>query len=38
MLKKYVHPNKKNVSIKRKRKIAGWSDKHLLEMLGVDPD
>jgi predicted transposase YbfD/YdcC len=38
MLKKYVHPNKKNVSIKRKRKIAGWSDKHLLEMLGVDLD
>lgn len=38
MLKKYVPSNMKNTSIKRKRKIAGWSDKHLLEMLGVEPD
>ena len=25
-------------SIKRKKKIAGWSKKHLLKMLGVEPD
>ena len=38
MLKKYVPSDMKNTSIKRKRKIAGWSDKHLLEMLMVNPE
>jgi len=38
MLKKYVPSDLKNTSIKRKRKMAGWSDKYLLEMLMVCPE
>jgi len=38
MLKKYVPSDMKNTSIKRKRKMAGWSDKYLLEMLGGDAE
>jgi predicted transposase YbfD/YdcC len=38
MLRKYVPSNIKNTSIKCKRKIAGWSDKYLIDILGVEPD
>jgi predicted transposase YbfD/YdcC len=36
ILKKYVPSDIKNTSIKRKRKMAGWADKYLLEMMGVE--
>lgn len=37
MLKKYrVYPNKKDISIRRKRKVGGWSNKHLIAMLGME--
>jgi predicted transposase YbfD/YdcC len=36
MLKKYKLPKGKP-SIKTKRKIGGWSDEHLIAMLGMDP-
>ena len=37
MLKKYrVYPNKRDISIKRKRNVGGWSDKHLIAMMGME--
>lgn len=37
MLKQYKPYQKKgHVSIKRKRKIGGWSDEHLIAMMGVE--
>lgn len=36
MLKRYQLPKGKP-SIKTKRKMGGWSDEHLIAMLGVDP-
>ncbi len=39
MLKRYrVYPNKRDISIKRKRNIGGWSDKHLIAMMGMEVD
>ncbi|MFR9526963.1 MAG: ISAs1 family transposase [Rikenellaceae bacterium] len=39
MLKKYrVYPNKRDISIKRKRNVGGWSDKHLIAMMGMEVD
>ena len=38
MLKKYVPSNIKNICIKQKKMIAGLSDKHLSEMLWIEPD
>jgi predicted transposase YbfD/YdcC len=39
MLKKYnPRPDKKKgPSVKTKRKMGGWSDEHLIAMLGIDP-
>lgn len=36
MLKKYRYQNK-NPSIKTKRKMGGWSDECLIDMMGIDP-
>ena len=37
MLKKY-NPRKKKISIKTKRKMGGWSDECLYDMLCIDPN
>ena len=37
MLKKY-NPRKKKISIKAKRKMGGWSDECLYDMLCIDPN
>ncbi len=36
MVKKYK-PLKGGTSIKRKRKMGGWSDEHLIAMMGMEP-
>ncbi len=36
ILKKY-NPRKKRISIKTKRKVRGWSDECLRDMLAIDP-
>jgi predicted transposase YbfD/YdcC len=36
MLKKY-NTEKGNPSIKIKRKMGGWSDQHLIAMVGINP-
>ncbi|KAA6331242.1 hypothetical protein EZS27_020127, partial [termite gut metagenome] len=31
------NPEKGKPSIKTKRKMGGWSDQHLIAMMGIDP-